>query len=827
MFRMLKNIIYFSVIFLLSGMASHAQDRVFDPLPLPLREAHAEIIHHPAHAFEMATELLAPLEENNDINAIAYAKAILAQALNRLGRSDEAAMLITDLLNEASLARIEPHVQAELHFATGQAQSMQGSLADAFMSFQKAHDIWDSLGDKANKAAMIVSMAGLYIESADIDKAIVFYESAVAEIDAAGDPLNQVRLKNNLAYAYSQNGEPERAQELLREIVEDPLVQNSPFLTAYSYENMGEALVLLGQYEEAQTYLSNSLGLAKELGIDSLVIAGRTYLGEIAMRKGDFNLALAHGHAASRLAENVNEPPLMRDTYLLLSTVFRAMENFEASLAYMDKYIEAKNLVSNNEAKRRLELLEAQFMLSEKESEITLLQRNNEINALRLNQAKTLQNIAISAFALLLIIIFVLIVSLRAKALINRRLEQKATELMETQTQLEKANKVKSDILAMTSHEIRTPLNAIMGMSQVLLRSKLDNNLHRFVETIHSSGELLIATLNDILDLSKIEAGRLEIHENEFSIQDLAERISKLWQHKASEKGLGFSIDTRDAPDIKLRGDLNRLQQIAFNLISNAIKFTNEGQVTVRLYGETRGKDKASFGLQVIDSGIGIPADLHEVVFEPFHQVESGSDRSFGGTGLGLAICKQLCELMNGQISLASRPGQGTTFTVLLPMERVEEVPAPEQEPSEAAHYMGDSAIHILVAEDNELNQMVIKHMLSVIEAELVFVPNGQEAVQALEQRDFDLILMDLHMPVMDGATATKVIRSMNSYKADIPIIALTADAMEGDRQKVLDVGMDEYVSKPIDLETLLIAIQNQVDIMPAAPLPHKLEAVS
>jgi len=824
-FRTFKQIVCLLSVFYLGLAAAYAQNAI--ALTTGLEDIQAEILHHPAQAYDLINKALPELETAGDPNKIAYAKAIQAQALNSLGRSDEAFNNVVSLIDENALSELSDHVQAELYFAMGQAQSMQGSLADAFMSFQKAHDIWDNLGDQVNKASMIISMAGLYIESADIDKAISFYESAVAEVDAAGDPINQIRLKNNLAYAYSLHGEPDHALDLLEDVINNPIVKNSPLLTAYSYENMGEALVLLGQYEEAQTYLSNALGIAKELGLDSLIIAGRTFLGEIAMRKGDFNLALAHGHAASRLAENVNEAPLMRDTYMLLSTIFRAMENFEASLAYMDKYTETKNLVSNNEAKRRLELLEAQFKLSEKENEITLLQQNNEINALRLNQAKTLQNIAISAFVLLLVIILVLIISLRAKALINRRLQQKATELMETQTQLEKANKVKSDILAMTSHEIRTPLNAIMGMSQVLLRSKLDNDLHRFVETIHSSGELLIATLNDILDLSKIEAGRLEIHENEFSIQDLAERISKLWQHKASEKGLGFSIDTRDAPQVKLRGDLNRLQQIAFNLISNAIKFTNEGTVIVRLYGETLGDDKATFGLQVIDSGIGIPPELHEAVFEPFHQVESGSARSFGGTGLGLAICKQLSELMHGKISLASRAGQGTTFTVLLPMDRVQEQPEPVQDISESANYMGSSAVHILVAEDNELNQMVIQHMLSVIKAELVFVPNGARAIEALERHDFDLVLMDLHMPTMDGATATKIIRSMDNYKADIPIIALTADAMEGDRQKVLDAGMDEYVSKPIDLETLLIAIQNHVDIMPSETPTKALEAAS
>jgi signal transduction histidine kinase/ActR/RegA family two-component response regulator len=822
-------LLYIPFVLLLAGSLTHAQTIKSQPFASDLISAKEEAYRRPANAYALAQAYLEHAENPSDFNSIAYAKAIQAQALNRMGRSDEAYVIASHLLDEAEKRKISPRVQAELHYARGEAQSMQGTLAEAFMSYQKAHNIWNELGDTTNQASMIVSMAGLYVESGDIKRAIAFYESAVPEIEAAGDPYNRIRLMNNLAFAYSQDGQPERAMELLEQVINNEVTTSSPFITAYSYENFGEALVLTGRYEEAQTYLSNALGLAKELGIDSLVIACRTFLGEIAMRRGDFNLALDHAHAASSLAERVSEAPLMRDTYLLLSTIFRAMENFEASLAYMDKYIEAKNLVSNNEAKMRLELLEAQFKLSEKESEITLLQRNNELNALRLSQARTMQNMAISAFALLLSIILVLILSLRSKAKINRRLKQKATELMDAQEQLEKANKVKSDILAMTSHEIRTPLNAIMGMSQVLLRSQLDNELHRLVETIHSSGELLIATLNDILDLSKIEAGRLEIHESEFTVQDLADRISKLWQHKALEKGLEFRIDTHEAPNARFKGDFNRIQQIVFNLISNAIKFTNDGSVRVRFFSEFDGKASVSLGLQVIDTGIGIPTSLHDLVFEPFHQVESGSARSFGGTGLGLAICKQLAGLMNGKISLSSRPGVGTTFTLILPLQRAEDAePQSDQLAQGKTQYMGSDTVRILVAEDNELNQMVIRHMLSVIDAELVFVPNGQKALQALEVKRFDLILMDLHMPIMDGASATRAIRALSGPKAEIPIIALTADAMEGDRQKVLDVGMDDYVSKPIDLETLLTAIQNQIDIkLVNDAKPQKLEAVS
>ena len=383
--------------------------------------------------------------------------------------------------------------------------------------------------------------------------------------------------------------------------------------------------------------------------------------------------------------------------------------------------------------------------------------------------------------------------------------------LMEAKRQAEAASQAKSAFLAVMSHEIRTPLNGVLGMTQALAADPTLTQAQRArLQTIRDSGESLLAILNDILDLSKIEAGKLELDHIAFAIGDVAESAHVSFKALARQKGLKFKLFVADAAKGAYLGDPTRVRQLLFNLISNALKFTDEGEIKLSVEA---GADRGLV-LSVSDTGVGIAPDRLERIFEKFEQADLSATRRHGGAGLGLAICRELCTLMGGTIGAESELGKGSRFTIALPLERAEAgaakpAPAPEPvfEPAAPAE-AGD--LRILAAEDNPTNQLVLKALLAQVGVEPVVVENGKLAVEAWENGGFDLILMDIQMPEMGGMEATRAIREAETAlgRPRIPIVALTANAMAHQVAEYEGAGMDAHVPKPIDAALLFGAIE-------------------
>jgi signal transduction histidine kinase/ActR/RegA family two-component response regulator len=374
----------------------------------------------------------------------------------------------------------------------------------------------------------------------------------------------------------------------------------------------------------------------------------------------------------------------------------------------------------------------------------------------------------------------------------------------------ESANEAKSAFLATMSHEIRTPLNGVLGMAQAMAVEVLSPVQRERLDIIDQSGKALLAILNDILDLSKIEAGKLELEEIEFDLGDVARGAHSAFTALANKKGLSFALDIDRARGV-YRGDPTRLRQILYNLISNALKFTEHGEIRViaaRLDGGLR--------FTVADTGMGIPDEALAKLFGKFDQVDASTTRRFGGTGLGLAICLQLSRLMGGTIEVESELGRGSTFTVILPMPRVGEASPATPLPSPPDVQPADSAagLRVLAAEDNTVNQLVLKTLLHQIGVEPVVVGDGAAALEAWEAGHWDAILMDVQMPVMDGPTATRRIREREAEtgRRRTPIIALTANAMSHHVADYLAAGMDAHVAKPIEAGRLFQALQAAID---------------
>jgi PAS domain S-box-containing protein len=387
----------------------------------------------------------------------------------------------------------------------------------------------------------------------------------------------------------------------------------------------------------------------------------------------------------------------------------------------------------------------------------------------------------------------------------HRKIAERALVLAKDEA--ESATRAKSAFLATMSHEIRTPLNGVLGMAQAMAMGELTEQQRERLDVIRQSGESLLAILNDVLDLSKIEAGKLELEQAEFDIDETASGALGAFVATAQAKGLDFTLKVQRSARGVYRGDSVRVRQILYNLVSNGLKFTERGAVAVSV-----SRRRGVLRLTVTDSGIGVAPEKLASLFQKFEQADASTTRRYGGTGLGLAICRDLAQLMGGTISARSALGEGATFTVDLPLERLGDAPEkPVRQTVEPTVQAQGVALRVLAAEDNGMNQLVLRTLLGQVGVEPVMVGNGREAVEAWAREPWDLILMDVQMPEMDGPTATGVIRARERAEGRprTPIVALTANAMAHQVSEYLQSGMDDFVAKPIEAGRLYAVIES------------------
>lgn len=386
--------------------------------------------------------------------------------------------------------------------------------------------------------------------------------------------------------------------------------------------------------------------------------------------------------------------------------------------------------------------------------------------------------------------------------------EQKRAEtaLKEAKQVAESAAKAKAEFLSNMSHEIRTPLNAVIGLTELLIKGTEPEMYPRYLESIKYSADNLLVIVNDILDFSKIESGKISLEQINFSLHKVFDQLQKSLVHKANDKGIKLKITVNeDVPD-KLIGDPYRLNQVLMNLAGNALKFTKEGSITIDVSTKLKGKKQAEICVLVRDTGIGIPAEKIDKVFESFTQAYADTTRLFGGSGLGLAISRNLARLLGGDITVDSKVGKGSAFTFTVTYDIADqEIESTGKSTAPTSDKADLSPYRFLLVEDNLMNQFVAIQILKRWKARVEAAENGEVALQMLKKQYYDLVFMDLQMPVMNGFEATQRIRDGEAglHNRKIPILAMTADALHETRLRVLDSGMDDFITKPLDLEDL------------------------
>lgn len=682
---------------------------------------------------------------------------------------------------------------------------------------QKALKTARAIGDRDYEATNLHGLAIMYDYNGEEEKALEAFREACDLYLENGGERNAMTCLNSMGEILGRQGKSAEAIKVIREALALHEKTGTGKLH-YSLNSLGDHYTEIGKLDSAKYYLDRALVVARNAGTGEGLSRVYLNLGTLHKKLGNFALARDY-YLKSMEKENLEQNPKGASTlYKNMSLIYAHLGNFKEAYLYRLKYFELWVEMNDKERREHYELLNTKYETEKKEQAIRDLEQTSALaeNELKLQEAN-LSRVRRGRLLLgggLVFIIFIALGLVRTNHLrgqANRRQESARKQAESAREKAEKSEQLMEQFLVNMSHEIRTPINAVMGNAFLLSDATLDEEQQQRVDTIRYATENLLVLLNDILDLSRLESGHLPLEKIPFKLTRVIGGAMATLQIKAAEKNIRLSSQLDCTPDLSLVGDPFRLNQILINLISNAIKFTHEGGVTVvATCSQGSSPDKMKVLFSVRDTGIGIPADKQEEIFLTFRQAGADISRKYGGTGLGLAITKRLVDLQEGWIGVESKVGQGTEFRFeiefgIVPGEATVEA-------AHEAHYPTDfHGAKILVVDDNEANRNIAADLLTAhfTGLEIVQADSGEAALQICKNRLFHLILMDLHMSGISGTETAARLRNEGLISDKTQIVALSAGVTEFGKDSMLDTGMTHFFEKPIRPEEFIPGVGN------------------
>lgn len=731
--------------------------------------------------------------------ALAEAEWLQGEAFLRLNNPDRAAPFIDRGLGALTTVKSQLKLRGDLLMTRGGVRTVKANVSGALADYQSAHNIYRQLRETRSQAIALQLIASLYREADDFETAMK-YDSQSADI-YKGDYGFDIATLNNRGNYFVKNGRFAEAENQYKKALAVARKIKNEYLQALYMRNIARTQLKAGNLSAAQLTVATTVRFAKSQNDQVALSQILAISAQLSLQQGHFQAAATQILSAFQ-GVNLTETSLSyRDAHETAYKVFSKIGRADLALGHLEALKRLDDKTAKLAASTNTALMAARFDDANKDAKIATLKANEAMQSAAFEKARTRQQRTIFVGIVLASLVGVGMLIFGLITIRRSRNEVRAAnvDLAATNTALEKALAAKTEFLATTSHEIRTPLNGILGMTQVMLADQgLAAATRDRLTVVHGAGVTMRALVDDILDVAKMETGNLTLENISLDLPATLREVSRLWDDQARARGIGFVVDLTDSP-VMIMGDPARLRQIVFNLLSNALKFTSSGTVTLK----AAVADDQRLCISVSDTGIGIPADKLEIIFESFRQVDAGTTRQFGGTGLGLSICRNLARAMGGEVSVASTPGNGSTFAVSLPLTLA--LAAEAESTGQAA---GPS---LLIVDRNPISRSMLRALLAPRAGEVEFAGSADEAVRLIAEHSPRHVLVDdaTVRAADDMDAALTLIGAAASAKgAQLALLWSGTDAAERDRVDALSIG--QLIAKPISGKDLIEALYSQ-----------------
>ncbi|MBL87399.1 MAG: hybrid sensor histidine kinase/response regulator [Winogradskyella sp.] len=680
-------------------------------------------------------------------------------------------------------------------------ESDRGDYYNALNNLDKALEIAKTIDDKISQGTTLTKIAKVRYLVGETDKANIDLQKAI-QIQRENNDYGNLAVSYNIqGVVYSTN---EKYQLALDYYKSAKNLFEQEDLEEYISEvtlNEAKAYIALGRFEEAKTQLEKTIIIAKKYDQRRVLSSALIQSGKVSSALDNDDLALSQVEEGLSIAKAYNVVENTNEAYSTLSDIHKKRGDYKSSLENITKHINLSDSILNVKRENLAPGISSQFITKYKDDQNAQLKAQMEEVSAESNFTRITTILSIALITILSLLTLSLYKNNNIRLKTNNMLHKKNDELIVAKEKAELASKTKANFLSTVTHELRTPLYAVTGLTNMLLDENPKEHQVPHLKSLKFSGDYLLTFINDILQINKIEANKVELDPEVFNLKNKIENVMSALGNSAKDNGTKLHFDYEDGLPESYNGDQLKISQILINLLGNAIKFTKDGDIWVRAYKIDQKDDMYTLRFEIEDNGIGITKEKQDQMFESFSQGSVQINRKYGGTGLGLSIVKGLIKILKGNIYLKSELGKGTTFFFEIPLEKAETVETPAVEETKQSNKMEDldlSEVKILIVEDNKINQMITKKILNKMGLYCDVVDNGEAAVEQVKSTDYNVVLMDIHMPGISGLEATKIIRTFNK---DLVIFALTAVTLEDKMHEFGEAGFNDIISKPFKQE--------------------------